>query len=149
MKFYVIAGRNNREVARELALHLEEHGHECTFAWFERDNWEDGFSNPKMAAELDKMGIQMADAVVALLPGGPGSNWELGFAHAQKKPILLVDMMTAGRLFDPDEGNIFYYVDGAHRMILRPDENMKNMVEAWIERRELAPIYNLRAARQG
>ena len=92
MKFYIAAALDNAEYADSVAAALTAAGHEQTF------NWRDGLETDiekitgdylRERAELERCGVEGADLIAGILPGGRGTHMELGMALALNKRIVL------------------------------------------------------------
>lgn len=92
MRVYIASGVKNSNrvgIVRELC---EKHGIEITFDWEAAGPVD---TNDQEAiidrAVADYEGVQRADVLIALMPGGPGTHFEMGVAMGQGTPIFLVD----------------------------------------------------------
>jgi hypothetical protein len=101
MTYFLASGRGNHpqclKLARLLGLEL------CTYPWFE--NYGKRGETDKARRNLE--GIRRAAVVLALLPLGVGSGWELGYADALGKPILFLapeEAMLAHSVYTGGEG---------------------------------------------
>ncbi len=86
-RFYLATRKDRSAEANEIEERLKQHGWERTFAWT-GDDPEGPEAFPKIAmAELG--GVQEADVLIVLLPGGFGTHVEIGAALALGKPVIL------------------------------------------------------------
>ena len=86
MKIYIATGYKRREEHNEVRDALTGAGHTLTHDWTTPENRR----LPACKAALaDKQGIQDADLLIVLLPGGMGTHTELGIALALGKPVLV------------------------------------------------------------
>jgi len=106
MKVYIAGGRDNRDIVQWIIDKLRHaYDHEITHNWVTEMLNE--ATTKKQKAELDLMGVVTADAIVLLYPGGPGTNFEFGYASAIGKPVVVVCMPNEY----PLPGEIFYQRD--------------------------------------
>ena len=91
MKIYIATGLKNFERQRELAKQLVKEGHEITYDWTVHGSVNDEPESVKAEVSTNEVqGVLDADAVVVLLPGGRGTNFEFGQAIGLGKPVILV-----------------------------------------------------------
>lgn len=87
---YIASGFENRERVRQFAARLPP-GWAWAYDWTGHTFDDD----PQGVAASDFRGVSNADAVVVLLPGGPGTHTELGVALAQQIPTSVVGDVRA------------------------------------------------------
>jgi nucleoside 2-deoxyribosyltransferase len=86
-RFYLASRIDRSEQADAVEKALAQHGWERTFAWSSDDpEGPEGFA--QIAAE-ELAGVQAADVLIVLLPGGYGTHVEIGAALALGKPVIL------------------------------------------------------------
>jgi nucleoside 2-deoxyribosyltransferase len=83
-RFYLSTQKDRNAEATPLLEALKEKGWERTFDWAKREETE--YANLAIA---EIAGIQNADVVIVILPGGRGTHVEIGAALALGKPIIL------------------------------------------------------------
>ena len=97
MKFYIATRLENHKqhnLIRDRLVNV--YGHEITYDWTVHGPvWAHG-DTPKQrmdriqeVAILERQGVEQADIVIALLPGGRGTHAEIGMALALGKPTLI------------------------------------------------------------
>jgi hypothetical protein len=82
---YIASSFENRERVKAFAAQLPP-GWAWSYDWTGHTFDDD----PRRVADEDCAGIAQADAVVALLPGGPGTHWEIGYARGLGIPTCIV-----------------------------------------------------------
>lgn len=85
MKVYIASRFENAPAVRALAARLPE-GWTWAYDWTGHTFADD----PLKVAKEDAAGVARADAVIVLLPGGPGTHTELGIALGTLKPLCVV-----------------------------------------------------------
>src|SRR6266566_1292456 len=86
-QFYLSTRKDRLGQAASLLDALKNAGWKQTFAWTDQDA-----KNPTEYAEVAKAelaGVQEADVLIVLLPGGYGTHVEIGAALALGKPVIL------------------------------------------------------------
>jgi hypothetical protein len=92
MKYYLATGLLNAHRAQLVRDHLNAAGHEQTYDWTAHGPVGHKGKNALIAAAVGELeGVQQADVIIALLPGGRGTHAELGMALALGKPVLIWD----------------------------------------------------------
>jgi nucleoside 2-deoxyribosyltransferase len=92
MKFYIAALYGRRDEMRSYEKRLVAMGHEPTARWL----WENDESNWDVGSSMDIADIDEADTVITFTQprgsfnSGGGRHFELGYAFAKKKPIVLI-----------------------------------------------------------
>lgn len=90
MKFYLASGLDNIESARFFRDGLVRSGHVQTYDWTEHGPVAvHGLERIREVAAAELRGVEDADFVVVVLPGGRGTHFEMGAAHAMGKPIFV------------------------------------------------------------
>ncbi|MBM6617554.1 nucleoside 2-deoxyribosyltransferase [Bacillus suaedaesalsae] len=108
MKFYIASGLQNKETVQQVSMVLCEKGHHHTYDWTKNDN-ADSFEKLSIIGEAEKKGVQEADVLIALLPGGKGTHIEIGIAIGMNKPVYIY---TEFRINDPLSSCTFYHIEG-------------------------------------
>ena len=111
-RFYIAATVSRwqeHNIVRDLLI---EAGHTITYDWTQHgDNGNLNGSSPEARAryaKLEAQAIKHADFVVALIPGGNGTNSEVGMTAVLEKPTYLHSFDAS--LFGPDNCiNNFYW----------------------------------------
>lgn len=142
MKFYVATGFANAALARAIADKLEAQGHELTYDWTVHANPVHS-SRPQMkphrVAIAEAQGLLDAEVIIAFLPGAAdGTHFELGFAAANGKAILLIgfaeNLMPKFAFCEPhvsDCKNPFYHLPGIEHYII--SDEMRHQPTAMAE----------------
>ncbi len=86
-RFYISSQKDRSAQANALAKELKVHGWERTYTWTAHDG--EGPDGHAKVALLELEGVQKADVVIVLLPGGFGTHVEIGAALALGKPVIL------------------------------------------------------------
>lgn len=90
MKFYLASGLDNIESARFFRDGLVRAGHEQTYDWTQHGAVAaHGIERIREVAAAELRGVEAADFAVVVLPGGRGTHFEMGAAHAMGKPIFV------------------------------------------------------------
>lgn len=110
MKFY-IATRLERAADHNLVRdQLVEMGHEITYDWTAHGSVQkEGAARIREVALAETRGVQEADFVVVLLPGGRGTHAELGLALAFGIPVLIHSREEDGFFADDGRTCAFYH----------------------------------------
>ncbi len=85
MKVYIATAFENAQAARDLAKRLPP-GWSWSYDWTGHTFDDD----PARVAHLDMCGVTAADAVIVILPGGPGTHVELGIALGRGIHVCVV-----------------------------------------------------------
>jgi nucleoside 2-deoxyribosyltransferase len=117
MKFYVATRFSNKaEVRRTAKLLKQEFGHDITYNWANQPLLPVTEKVLRESAVEEIEGVNGADYVVAILPGGYGTHVEIGAALVQDKPVFLV-VPNDGLLSDPYKNAVpFYRHPNVHRV---------------------------------
>src|SRR5689334_7532887 len=86
-RFYLAIRRDRASHGNAIVEALKSRGWERTFDWSGKDDDEPEALSELAQAEL--AGIQEADVLIVLLPGGRGTHVEIGAALALGKPVIL------------------------------------------------------------
>jgi nucleoside 2-deoxyribosyltransferase len=93
MQYYIATTLSNHKAHNILRDLLEKKGHKITYDWTLTLNAEErnGLSMDDMRTLCDKEmnGVNAADAVIVLLPGGKGTHVELGIGLANYAEIFI------------------------------------------------------------
>lgn len=85
--FYLATRKDRGAEATRLLRALKSHGWERTYAWVTGD--EATIERLSEIALKELKGVEEADALIVLLPGGYGTHVEIGAALALGKPVIL------------------------------------------------------------
>jgi nucleoside 2-deoxyribosyltransferase len=77
VRYYIATRLENHQQHNEVRDHLLSLGHRITYDW------------TKQVALFERRGVEEADYVVVLLPGGRGTHVELGIALATGKRVVI------------------------------------------------------------
>lgn len=88
MRIYVASGLENIDNATEMMDILRSAGHIITFDWTKLGKIVD-IEVARRESHRELEGVETADAVVVVLPGGRGTHTEMGIACAHRKPVIL------------------------------------------------------------
>jgi Nucleoside 2-deoxyribosyltransferase len=86
-RFYVSSRKDRSAQADALSEILKAKGWERTFIWTDQDGKGPGGHAEIAVKELE--GVQAADVLVVLLPGGYGTHVEIGAALAMGKAVII------------------------------------------------------------
>ncbi|MCT4784801.1 nucleoside 2-deoxyribosyltransferase [Exiguobacterium aestuarii] len=113
MRFYVGSSFANIEDVRFIRDQLTAFGHAHTYDWTQNERAA-SIDALRMIGEEEVTGIQTADFVVILLPGGKGAHVELGIAIGMNKAVFLYDL--GDQMMNMEETSTFYHVDAVQRL---------------------------------
>ena len=109
LKFYVATRFSNKaEVRRARRLLQRTLQHEITYDWADKPLQVVTESHLKASAIKELEGVQDADYLVAILPGGFGTHVEIGAALVTDKPVFLV-VPHANYLCDLQRNSMPFY----------------------------------------
>lgn len=108
MKFYIASGFQNKETVKLVSKLLREKGHHHTYDWT-KNNRAETFERLTAIGEEERNGVQEADVLIALLPGGKGTHIEIGMAIGMNKPVYIY---TESKIEDPTASCTFYHING-------------------------------------
>lgn len=86
-RFYLATRKDRSEQAAPLLEALKAQGWECTFEWAAQDS--SSIEGYRELAVKELAGIQEADVLIVMLPGGYGTHVEIGAALALRKKVIL------------------------------------------------------------
>lgn len=90
MKYYIATSTANKASHRAVRDGLKQLGHEITYDWTVHGSVrETSKERLQEVAQAEFEGIQQADFVLVLLPGGKGTHAELGFSIACEKQVIV------------------------------------------------------------
>ncbi|KAA0548167.1 group-specific protein [Bacillus sp. BGMRC 2118] len=112
MKFYIASGLQNKEMVQRVSMYLREKGHQHTYDWT-KNNVADTFEKLTMIGEAERQGVQEADVLIALLPGGKGTHIEIGIAIGLNIPVYIY---SESSMDDPLTSCTFYHIEGVTLM---------------------------------
>ena len=113
MRFYVGSSFSNIEEVRFMRNELIALGHTHTYDWTQNER-ATSIDALRSIGEEEVSGIQSADFVVILLPGGKGAHVELGIAIGTNKHVFLYDL--GDQMMNMEETSTFYHVDAVQRL---------------------------------
>lgn len=114
--FYIASSLANAVNVRALRDRLVVMGLRHTYDWTEHGSVQaDGEERIREVALLEFNGVQAADLVIVLLPGGRGTHVELGLALGMQKHVLLV---ATHEQLHADHGVCAFYL---HPQVARVD----------------------------
>lgn len=90
MKYYIATSLSRHDDHNLVRDTLAGFGHEITYDWTVHGSVRDQNADIiRRVAMAETQGVQVADIVIVLLPGGRGTHVELGMALVLGKPVLL------------------------------------------------------------
>ena len=89
MNFYIGSGFKNCDMVNYVSQKLKEAGWKHTYNWADNILGYETLENLIEFSNLEIQGINDADIVIILLPGGRGTHIELGMSLALNKKIYL------------------------------------------------------------
>lgn len=113
MRFYVGSSFSNIEEVRFMRNELIALGHTYTYDWTQNER-ATSIDALRSIGEEEVSGIQSADFVVILLPGGKGAHVELGIAIGTNKHVFLYDL--GDQMMNMEETSTFYHVNAVQRL---------------------------------
>src|ERR1700688_2278313 len=88
-RFYLATRKDRSEQAARLLQALKSQGWERTYSWTAEEE-EKGDAKQYSEIALNELkGVEDADVLIVLLPGGYGTHVEIGAALALGKPVIL------------------------------------------------------------
>jgi nucleoside 2-deoxyribosyltransferase len=110
MKFYIatkLENHVNHNIVRDFLI---SDGHTITYDWSIHGSVKsEGKIRLAEVEKLERNGVQNADGVIVLLPGGRGTHVELGLALAFNINVFLYAPAEYGFLEDDDRTCAFYH----------------------------------------
>lgn len=108
MKFYIATSLSNHLNHNRLRDALLTRGHEITYDWTQHGPvWPEGLDRVREVAFNEFQGVEDADVVIVLCPGGRGTHIEMGVAIATYRPIVLIS--ADSRDHEVVEGTCSFY----------------------------------------
>jgi nucleoside 2-deoxyribosyltransferase len=90
VRYYIATRLENHQQHNEVRDHLLSLGHRITYDWTKHGPvWSEGADRCRQVALFERRGVEEADYVVVLLPGGRGTHVELGIALATGKRVVI------------------------------------------------------------
>jgi nucleoside 2-deoxyribosyltransferase len=108
MRFYIASGFQNKELVQKVSKFLIQKGHKHTYDWTRNDR-ADTFERLKEIGEAEKVGVETANVLLALLPGGKGTHIEIGMAISYNIPVYIYSEIP---ITNPVESCTFYHIEG-------------------------------------
>lgn len=120
-RFYIASGLENAAAAQRVAADLTARGWTLTYGWWTHGSVQaEGVERIAEVAALERRGVLSADVVIALLPGGNGTHWEMGIADGAGIPVVLCGT-EAQRMRN---GRECAFYRGAHVRIVESEEEI-------------------------
>jgi nucleoside 2-deoxyribosyltransferase len=126
VKFYIASSLQNKENVQYVAAHLKACGFIHTYDWTINEG-VDTAERLKEVGEAERQGVEKADILVLLLPGGKGTHVELGMALAQYKRVYLYSPNED--INDYSKTSTFYFLDEVKPFVGSLDEFILNLIE--------------------
>jgi hypothetical protein len=111
MKCYIATGLENTLKYDEVQQRLYNIGVDVTYNWTTHGAvWQEWPERIREVAVKESEGVQKADFVVVILPGGRGTHTELGMAISSHLPVLLLhENESNSPLFTGEATCTFYH----------------------------------------
>lgn len=90
MKIYVASGLEQLERVSELITTMKFAGYEVTYDWTKHGPLQDRSDMWASVGQAELSGVLRADVLIALLPGGRGTHFEMGAAVMSGKRVIVV-----------------------------------------------------------
>lgn len=108
MKFYIASKLENAEMVKSLSKVLKAYKWIHTYDWTEHGSVQsEGEERIMQVATYELQGVENADIVIVLLPGGRGTHAELGAANVLNKKVFI--WAETDELFMHDERTCAFY----------------------------------------
>jgi hypothetical protein len=110
MRVYIATRLERAADHQRLAALLRAAGHEITYDWTVHGSVQsEGPERIRDVAVAEARGVQEADCVIVLLPGGRGTHTELGMALAFGRPCIVAAEHAHGFFGDDGRTCAFYH----------------------------------------
>jgi len=109
MKFYIASGVENAKIVSELAAIMKADGHTHTYDWTQTLNHNNDDSELKALAYAEVKGVQDAEILIVILPGGRGTHTEIGIAIASEIPIVIYGSSPDAYIVNGQKNPFYYY----------------------------------------
>lgn len=144
-KVYIASRLENAAAVRELRDELAKHDVAVTYDWTEHGSVQgEGAERMREVAHAEAKGVEDADLVIVLLPGGRGTHVELGVAIGAGVDVLLVGDQEQGghdcAFYNHD--HVFRVPHGFAREVANHVEHMLNLEDL---RKDHASVVEMRA----
>lgn len=117
MKYYIATSLSQQHWHNLLRDHLNKMDYQLTYDWTEHGSVKlEGENRLRQVAYNEMKGIQEADFVVGILPGGAGTHCELGLSIAWNKPLFLITE-DPSLVSSSEKTCAFYYADHVYRKV--------------------------------
>jgi nucleoside 2-deoxyribosyltransferase len=126
VKFYIASSLQNKENVQYVASHLKACGFIHTYDWT-KNVGVDTAEKLKEVGEAERQGVEQADILVLLLPGGKGTHVELGMALAHYKRVYLYSPNE--EINDFSKTSTFYFLEEVKPFVGSLDEFIMNLIE--------------------
>lgn len=118
MRYYIATALERADEHRRLREHLDSQGHECTYDWTTHGSVQGkGEAVMGQTADDELYGVEQAELVIVLLPGGRGTHVELGAALASTARILIVAAGDEALRGKDGRHCAFYFAHGVERYL--------------------------------
>lgn len=119
MKFYIATRLENHAQHNDVRNRIVALGHGVTYDWTAHGPvWRAGVERIREVAIAERYGVESADAVIVLLPGGRGTHCELGMALALRKRVII--WAPTDEMFGASPETCAFYHDPLVRTISGP-----------------------------
>ena len=130
MKFYIGSSLKNSKIVDYFTKELEKGGWEHTYNWSKNIGKSETVQDLTKYAVLEKKAIMESDVVIIILPGGRGTNVELGMALALNKKIYLCSENE--KEFSKENTVSFYELPSIKKICGSREDIIKEIIEEWI-----------------
>lgn len=128
MKIYIATRLENHKQHNALRDLLVAAGHTLTYDWTKHGAvWRSGKDRIREVALSERAGVERADVVVVLLPGGRGTHVELGMALAGNKPVII--WSPRPEVFGAHPDTCAFYHDSGVRPVTGPLAHIVGILE--------------------
>lgn len=119
MKFYIATSLERAEIHNKVRDVLVERGDVITYDWTKHGSVQhEGHNRLAEVAHAEMIGVQEADVVIVLLPGGRGTHAELGMGIAYHRHVLVVAAAAEGFFGNDARTCAFYHAPKVTRLTL-------------------------------
>lgn len=117
IQFYIATRLENAAGHREIRDRLLQMGWACSYDWTVHGSVQrEGKERIAEVARMEEAGVRSADIVIVLLPGGRGTQAELGMAIALRKPIFIFADPEHGFFAQDERTCAFYHAPTVHQI---------------------------------
>lgn len=126
-RFYIASAFKNKNLVNSISNGLINQGYIQTYDWTNNTK-ASSLQELRNIAKLEFEGVQEADFLIFIFPGGKGANIEFGIASGLKKRIYILDLENSIQNFDIT--STFYFLLNVHHF----SGNVEKFVEFVIEK---------------